>query len=424
MESANSSEILTVQADSIVHFRPLFFRPNGQAGDEWIVGHEPSDTAVALPREGVVVIQQLQLGKSVAESSEAARRECGDEVDVRELVQELSELGLVESIDGQLLEEPLTIGQGWLSRIPTPSVVWLCSGPALLIYGLLIVAGPLVFVFDPASRPQAQNLLWNPSYTVDILTLLFLTPLMLFKHELGHLLAARAKGLAAELTFGNRLFYLVAVSRVAGIWTLPRRDRLLIYSAGMGVDCVVAGLLTLMLFTVDRHLFGISPEVRGVLGLIIISEYLGVAWECQIFLKTDLYHIFADLTDQHDLPERSRVLLYGTWRRIVTFFRSSNADLPPVMCDRLTIGYALLLAIGIGGSFFWLFVYLLPATISAVQGEMMRLSLGLATKGAKNMLAILDATLALLFQLAMLLLLLWSVHRSYRSRQLRRIKAA
>jgi len=144
--SANSSEILTVRADSIVHFRPLFFRPNGQAGDEWIVGHEPSDTAIALPREGVVVIQQLQLGKSVAESSEAARRECGDEVDVRELVQELSELGLVESIDGQLLEEPITIGQGWLSRIPTPSVVWLCSGPALLIYGLLIVAGPLVFV--------------------------------------------------------------------------------------------------------------------------------------------------------------------------------------------------------------------------------------------------------------------------------------
>ncbi len=377
------------------------------------MGHESSDTAIALPREGVVVIQQLQLGKSVAKSGEAVRRECNEEVDIPELVQELSTLGLVESIDGQVLKEPAAIGQGWLNRIPTTSVAWLFSLPALLIYCLLIIVGPLVLFVDPASRPQAQNLLWNSSYTVDILTLLLLAPFMLFKHELGHLLAARAKGLAAGLTFGNRLFYLVTISRVAGIWKLRRRDRLLIYSAGMGVDCVVAGLITLLLFASDRHLFALPLELRGFLGLIVLSEYLGVAWECQIFLKTDVYHIFADLTDQHDLPERALALLYASWQRVIKYVLPCNAQPSPTPYDRLTIAYTLLLLIGIGGSFFWFVAYLLPATLSAVQGEIIRLSLNLAEKGPNNILAILDAALALIFQLAMLLLLLWSTWRSY-----------
>jgi hypothetical protein len=225
--------------------------------------------------------------------------------------------------------------------------------------------------------------------------------------------------LAAELTVGHRLFYLVAVSRVAGIWKLPRRERLLIYSAGIGSDCLVAGASTLVLFAASVHLLVLSPSLTALLELVIISEYLSVIWECQIFLKTDVYHIMADLTGQHDLPEQARRLLLKAGQRLTAILRASDearasgstVSTSTETSSRLALAYTALVVLGITGSCIWLVCYLLPAAGLAITQES---RLFLESLHTGNLPSLLDGALALASQCIVCLLLTWSWLKSAR----------
>jgi putative peptide zinc metalloprotease protein len=410
---------LPVHDDSVVQFQPLTFLPPEDDDGEWIVGHEASDTAITLPAPGVVVIQQLQTGATVAQARSMAIDRYHEDIDVADLVKSLTDLGFVAAVDTWRISELAPIGQRWLRFIPPKAVTWLYSPPLLLLYLALALIGPVLLLADAGIRPQAHDLLWSSSYAVDMVTLLLLTPALLLKHELGHLLAGRGKGLSAELTFGHRFIYLVVVSRVAAVWKLRRRDRLVIYSAGMLNDLVFAGIGSLVLVAAQRRLLPLSPAISGLIALLVISEYVGVAWEFQIFLKTDVYHIMADLTGRHDLPEQARALLTRFLHRFLTLlhlrsdFRSDGEDVHE-RADWLTVSYTLLAVIGIGGTLIWFIIYLIPATILAITGETAQLVAGLR---AGYLLAALDGAVAILSQMIFVALLLWSWARERRARQ-------
>lgn len=431
MEDAGAR--LHIHHDSTVCFRPLTFVPparDGRDGKEWIAGHELSDTAVSLPEAGIVVVQRLQEGATVAQAHAAAFERCGEDVDVADLVEALAGLGFVEALDGRRMPSVRPIGQRWLAHISPGAVAWIYSPPLLALYALLAVAGPLVLLFNAAIRPQARDLLWSASYSVDTLTLVVLAPMLLLKHELGHLLAGRGKGLAAELTFGHRFIYLVAVSRVAAVWKLRRRDRFLIYSAGMLNDLVFAGIGSLLLFAAQERIVSLAAPLKGLVALLVLSEYLGVAWEFQVFLKTDVYHIMVDLTDRHDLPEQARMLVMALCRRILAI-----SHLPGVSrwcgtrepdglgdanaADWLAVGYTLLAILGMAATFIWFAFYLLPASTLAIADETTQVLAGVRNGHA---LVALDGAVALIGQGGFCGLLVWSWLRTYLSRKRRRMQ--
>ncbi len=412
MEQTISQPAETIGAEARVAFYPLFFVPPARPQEEWRVGLERGALAIALPEEGVRGIQHLLAGKSIAEAAAALQQEYGEAVDLSDLVQELAALGLVERVGTQTFGPPEIIGQRWLQAIPPAWVAWLYSRPALLIAGAMILLGPLLMLLDPSTRPQARDLLWSSSYTLDLVVLLVLGPLLILKHELGHLLAARAKGVSGELTFGHRLFYLVAVSRIGGIWKLRRFDRLVIYCAGMATDGITASLCLLLIVVTRWAGLPLPGSLEALLRFLALSEYLGIAWEFQIFLKTDVYHIFADLTNRHDLPQQASALLRSVWQRL---FRSRRPRQEPEAqrYDLLTLGYTALSVIGVGGSLLWFAWYLAPATLIAYSNEIALLGAGIH---AMNLLAQLDSLAALVLQSLSFVLLGWSIARTYRAK--------
>jgi hypothetical protein len=435
---------LTVGPSTRVRFfQPLFICAPQQDGEAWIVGHEPSDIAVELPAEGVAAIESLEAGATVAEAILAVRERCGDEVDVVDLLLQLAAAGLVATIDERVMTPPRAIGQRWVHVISPTLAGAIASRPVIAATAMVGFIGLLLVVVDPAVRPRAHDLYWSPSYALDILTLIVLGPLLIVKHELGHLLAARKYGLAAELTIDSRLVYLVTVSQVAGVWRLPRRQRLFIYSAGMLNDIAVAGLCALLVFAASLHIILISSIWLGFLHLVVLSEYLAVAWECQIFVKTDVYHIFADLTGRHDLPDRARALVVDLGRSVLRarprIARLLRRRLPPQAGSRSTsgvtrgeatreyapdwllIGYTLFAVIGVSATLVWFALYFIPATAGAIRGELVQIGGGGGVGGrADQGLAVADAWIALAFQAGVLGFLLsnwarqlWHVYRRW-----------
>lgn len=418
MEEALIQSADTIGTDVHVAFYPLFFVPPARPQEEWRVGLERGALAIALPEEGARGIQHLLAGKPIAEAAAALQQEYGDAVDIADLVQELAQLGFVERIGTQAFGPPEAIGQRWLQAIPPAWIAWLYSRPALLVAGAIILLGPVLLLLDPTVRPRAQDLIWSPSYALDFAILVVLGPLLQLKHELGHLLAARAKGVSGELTFGHRLFYLVAVSRIGGIWKLRRFDRLVIYGAGMASDCIAASLCLLLIVGTKHAGFSLPSSLEVLLRFLAILEYLSVAWEFQIYLKTDVYHLLADLTHRHDLPQQVVLLLRAEWHRLFRQHQPRREQAAPPS-DLLTLGYAALSIIGIGGSLLWFVIYLAPATFLAFHNEILLLGTGIRTR---NLLAQVDSAAALALQSLCFVLLGWSWVRTYRERTLQRLR--
>ena len=411
-EQRETSETLLVRADSVVRFRPLFIKKHEKAEDSWLVGYEPADITVALPTIGTLAIQKLQEGASVAKAREALLHQFQEDIDVLDLVQALAEVGLVESIDGHFLEEPRAIGQSWLDHIPISSISWLYSLPALSFFTTLILAGFLLFLLIPDTRAHASDLLWTPSYLIDIVSLCIIFPLLGILHELSHLLAARTKNLRGEVILSYRLFYVVFVSRIAGIWKLPQRQRLLIYCAGMGNDCLIAGILVLILFANADHVLDISAEIKALIKFIITYEYINVLWQLQICVKTDMDHIFVDLTDRHDLIDKTRLFIINI-KKIFFQMKKTNTlntnELDPLAREKhdwLAISYTMLYILGISGSCIWLLIYLIPASILAITGEYTQL---LSSFHENNLLGVVDALLSLILEGSSIIILgyLW-----------------
>jgi putative peptide zinc metalloprotease protein len=412
MEQASLQTPHSIYEASRVSFYPLFLVPPVAPQEEWRVGLEGSSLAIELPEEGVRGIQHLQAGKSVAETAAALWQEFGEAVDTIDLVQGLADLGFVARVDAHVFPSPEIVGQRWLQAIPSAAVAWLYSWPALLIAGVVILVGPILLLADPAVRPRSQDLLWSSSYSLDIIVLVVISPILILKHELGHLLAARAKGLSGELTFGHRLFYLVAVSHIGGIWKFPRLDRMIIYCAGMASDCVTASICLLVIF-ISRQLGLFLPgSLESLLRLLALSEYLALVWEFQIFLKTDVYHIVSDLTNRHDLPSQAAAVFHSGWRRLFRR-RGQCRESAEQHFDLLTVSYAALSLIGIGGSILWGTFYLIPATFTAIHNEIAQLGTGMRTM---NLLAALDSVVGLALEGLYLFLLGWSIIRTHRSR--------
>jgi hypothetical protein len=121
-----------------------------------------------------------------------------------------------------------------------------------------------------------------------------------------------------------------------------------------------------------------------------------------------VYHIFADLTDRHDLPDQVAMMFRSWWHRLIPRQQERESE----RYDLLTWGYAALSVIGLGGSLIWLVLYLAPATVIAFQNEILLLRTSLRTV---NILASLDSAVALALQLLCFFLLGWSIIRSRRT---------
>ncbi|TDC63473.1 hypothetical protein E1283_32330 [Streptomyces hainanensis] len=264
-------------------FHPLGFRADGA---EWIVGRRDAGSYVAVPDAGVRAIRALESGATVRDTRARIRAETGQDLDVAGFVRTLAGLGMVASIDGRTQPGPEPVASS-LPRVTPRQVRWTLSP---LLHGALLalaLCGVAVAVFRPAAVPRLGDLLWAEHGTVVLLTQAALTWLLIFLHELAHLLTARAAGVPGQIRLGTRLHFLVAQTEVSGIWLADRRTRLTVYLAGIVLDLAICGAgLTAM------ALWGGIP----VLTVLVLAALFGTASQLMVFMRTDLYFVLQDLT--------------------------------------------------------------------------------------------------------------------------------
>jgi hypothetical protein len=155
---------------------------------------------------------------------------------------------------------------------------------------------------------------FTPSLVIIQLVLMCCQMPLVFLHEGSHVLAGSRLGLPSRLGVSNRLIDIVFETRMNSVLSVPRRQRYLPFLSGMACDVVVWALLDLIAQATRAPDGSFSLVGRLALALAF-TTVVRIVWQFQLYLRTDLYYVFATAWNCYDLHAASMTLIRNRlWR--------------------------------------------------------------------------------------------------------------
>ncbi|KAA9376420.1 hypothetical protein F5972_23685 [Microbispora cellulosiformans] len=361
-----------------VRLRDLAFRRDGS---QWIVGRPDGQEFAAVPYEGMRAIRLLMEGATVEETERRLRGETGADLDVRDFVRALGELGFLEEPGGPATPpEPPTF-----PRLRARHVRWTLHPLVHTAVAGLVAAGAVTAVIRRETLPGWHDLLWSEHGTLVLLSEIAVGWTLIFLHEMAHLSTARAAGVPGRIRLGTRLQFLAVQTEVSGIWLAGRRVRLTVYLAGMAVDAAACSAAVILAAVLGRH---------TVLSLVTLTSASMLTTQFLVFMRTDVYFLLQDLTGCRNMYGDATA--YARHLALRLLGRPSPDPLAglPRRERRSLRAYAVLMVVGTAVCLGAAFAVTLPATLVLL----CRAVRALVTPA--GLLSVLDAATVLLAALA------------------------
>jgi putative peptide zinc metalloprotease protein len=301
-----AAENVTVRAgisgDSRIRLRHLTARRDR---DGWVIGRIETGDFVAVPDTAYRVVTLVGEGKTIHEVSAALRAETGKRFDVADFVTAFDELGFIEAVDGEGRSDENLIRPSWPWLRPG-HVRWLLHPAMPFVVATAAVTAAVIMVLRPALVPSYRMLVWNRHAGLVLAVNAAIAWTLILLHESAHLATARAAGVPGRITLTTRLQFLAAQTDVSGVWAAPRRIRLTVYLAGMGVQaCCIAICLLIIVLTGAR---GLTLELLCV---VTTQSVISLPLQFMVFMRTDIYFVLQDFSGCADLyADGSRYLRY------------------------------------------------------------------------------------------------------------------
>jgi putative peptide zinc metalloprotease protein len=403
-----------VTAASRVRLHALHMR---REGEEWIVGRVEEGSFVALPPVGVRVLELLRSCCSVEAVAQRLAAEQDAAVDVIDFVESLAELGFVADIDGITVTPagPTPTTMGWIQ----PGHVWWTLHPVLwagVVLAAVTAAG--VSLSHPGQPIRASDLVWSRWGSLVMLSLTALTWVSVFLHEMAHLVTARAAGVPARMSISTRLQFLAAQTDVSGIWSAPRRIRILVYLAGMAVNTMLASAGALLASLAPPG-FG-----RDFGAILCINQLMLLSVQFLFFMRTDIFFLIQDLARCRDLYGDATSYVWYLAGRLTRRRRAGNPLVTlPARERRVVRLYTIFLVPGTAITLLFFVLVTLPVLVQLIEAALRHLT------DARSAASVADACFVLAATLSFYCLWAWawwrrhgawlrsSAHRLHRSRR-------
>ncbi|MBE1535580.1 hypothetical protein [Actinomadura algeriensis] len=280
-----------------VVFHPLVIRPDDDDPDTVVVGRLRIGEFVELPAVYGDAIALMREGLTVGAAERRIAADQQVEVDLAELVEALTDLGFVRSIDGEPLPDPAERAPGsHFARLTERNVAWLFGLPAKLVWLATIGAALVTLALRPELLPSYSDFFWGDYVGLTVLVNTVMMSMSISVHELMHLMAARSLGAPGRIGFGTRLHNLVAQTDVTGVWGVPRRSRYRVYLAGLAWDALLMATLVLLV----AHA-GLPGAAKAVLQALVVTVLLTIPFQLQVYMRTDLYFVLRELLRTRNL---------------------------------------------------------------------------------------------------------------------------
>ncbi|HEV2640306.1 MAG TPA: hypothetical protein VGX23_34555 [Actinocrinis sp.] len=309
--------------DTVLSLYPLTYLDEA---DEVTVGCAQTESYVVLPADGAALLRRLGAGASLAEAAAWYLAEYHESVNIDEFVEALIELEFLRPPDRD--GRPPAPGSAPAAARP---VRWQRLGRAVFspigALGMiaLLAAWAAAMVRSPGMVPENHDVFFTRYISIiELVTFLGQFPLLLI-HESFHALAGRRLGLRSTLSIGRRLYYVVFLTNLDGLVTVPRRKRYLPMLAGMLADLLVIAVLGLIA-DATRLPGGALSLTGGICLALGYTTVLRLSWQFYFYLETDLYYVAVTVLGCVDLQKTARNVLRNRWN---TLRRRPGALLDP-----------------------------------------------------------------------------------------------
>ncbi|MFG3439243.1 hypothetical protein ACGF0J_18520 [Nonomuraea sp. NPDC047897] len=288
---------VAVAAESRIGLHRLISRPDDDDPDVVVVGRAEIGEFVELPAVYGDAIALLREGLPVGAVERRLAAEQDVEIDVAELVEALTELGFVDSVDEQRLPDPAADApRSHFRWLTARHVSWIFSWPLKLGWLLVVAAALVTLVTRPDLLPHYEDFFWSEYVGLTVLVNTVMVSLTLSTHEMMHLTAARSLGVPGRIGFGTRLHNLVVQTDVTAVWGVPRRSRYRVYLAGMAWDFFLMAALTLLVAHV-----ALPSLTKALFQALVVAVLMTIPFQLQVYMRTDLYYVLRDLLRTRNL---------------------------------------------------------------------------------------------------------------------------
>ena len=309
--------------DSTVEVRPYVQRRDGQ---ETIIGDPDRKVFLAIPTEGMEILEGLAAGSTVAECARRYEEKHQETPDIDAFLDILAAEGFLarSDADGRPAEPTHAHSHGpargrglsmnWISpRI----AAWLSGGPALLVYLAIAVLGIGLYASDPSVMPGPHALLFQGGNFALLLGITFLLAVAgTLVHESAHAVVARALGTPVTLNLGNLLYVLVAQTDITGIQMASKPRRFLAVMAGTIADLVCASLLFAVMYADQKGIVTLPGQGFLLVAGVFYTFLLRMMAQLFCYVRTDVYYLYATAFSCRSLMTDTETLLKNLFRRV------------------------------------------------------------------------------------------------------------
>lgn len=318
---------------------------------QFIVGRPAVGSYVALSGGALAAAELLSGGRTIGETKATLAGEAsGQEIRLRPLLETLLAAGLVKAVDDAPLREPLAPRRYHLTALRHRHVAWAFSGPAAAAYVTLVGVGMTVLLAHPGYLPRPSDAVAAANPTLSLVLLWSVSMIAMAAHELAHLMAATFLGMQASFALSNRLFFAVAQTDLTDLWLVDRRERYLAYAAGMVNDVILACAAVTALWLGDQHLLPLSGVLYRTLRLAVLVLAVGLLWQFNFYLRTDVYYLIANFTGCHNLSGDAASYLKAKLMRLLTGRAPEPLAGVPASERRMVRVFAALMVVGTAGA--------------------------------------------------------------------------
>ncbi len=335
-------------------------------GEDYIVARPELGVYVAIPRPGVVLIQALQDGASLAVAADRAGDAAGEEVDATDFIAGLRAAGLLSSSgDAGLRVTGKRVG--WVERIPRAAVKPLFGRIAWASYVAAAVTAVLLLMLRPDLRPIFDDIWFLTDPIWSLLALIATSLIITAGHECWHWLAGRAVGVPARFRVSRRGLFIVFESDLSQLVTLPRRVRYSPMLASIAFDVTLLAAALLLRLGFREEVVSIPPALDRFLGAVVFGQLVVLVWQmCGVAFRSDGYAILANALGCHNLRRATALTVKYRLRRLDAPEAEELARMGSR--DRSVACWFWLVSVAGGFFMFWAFIkYLLPFTYGMIE---------------------------------------------------------
>ncbi|MDM8531288.1 hypothetical protein QUF63_08945 [Anaerolineales bacterium HSG25] len=340
-----------------------------------------------LPPEGIEFIGWLNEGLTVGQARERFETKFNPfpDEDLFGVMDAFLDSDFIAVIDGHDLtpqkEEPIQDDGAWIPQVWAQRIY---STPVLLAWIAFVLPATWLWVTTPSLWPRYSDYFWIEYNFIIILVGLLVWLFAMFAHELSHLLAARAKGIEATITWTQRLGFIpMSQTIMHNIWAVPRNSRYLPLVAGMMTDWVQMGVLLYLLSAYTVGLLSLPLLFVKFMKFYLLVLLMGVTAQFWLFSKMDGYFLLSALLGQRNLQADTYSWLGNQFKKLpvlrnLPLIRSLAPFEPPPAGMRYIYIYSLI-TLSWGALFMGQFLLVqIPIKIRLIWESLLKIGAGVA----------------------------------------------